>query len=297
MTGQGGAARWPGYVAALVFVSIWASWVVSTRLGVTTNLSPYDLGFLRFVVPAIVLLPVLWKNGFGVDRGRGLLVLGMILGAGAPMFLLAATGMRFAPAAHVGALLPGTMPLFVALLSFIFLGERFAGLRLLGFGLIVLGILAIGGLAALLDNGGAWRGHLMFLSAAILWAVYTLCFRRSGLGPWHAAAIISTGSLIGFAPLYFLTQQSHLLDVPWHELAFQAAIQGGGSGLLALAAYAIAVRRLGSTRGSAFTSLVPALATLIAVPVLGELPNLASILGILCVSCGVALASGIFDRR
>ncbi len=139
MTGQGLNARWPGYVAALVFVLIWASWVVSTRLGVTTNLSPYDIGFLRFVVPAIVLLPVLWKHGFGVERGRGLLVLGMIIGAGAPMFLLAATGMRFTPAAHVGALLPGTMPLFVALLSFTVLCERFGGLRLVGFALIVLG--------------------------------------------------------------------------------------------------------------------------------------------------------------
>ncbi len=126
--------------------------------------------------------------------------------------------------------------------------------------------------------------------------VYTLCFRKSGLGPWHAAAIISTGSLIVFAPVYFLTHLPHLLDVPWQELVFQASIQGGGSGLIALAAYAIAVRKLGSTRGSAFTSLVPALATLIAVPVLGELPDMISILGILCVSCGVALASGALDR-
>src|SRR4051812_26768286 len=59
VTGQTEAARWPGYVAAFAFVLIWANWVVSTRLGVTTRLTPSDLGFLRFVVPAAVLLPVL----------------------------------------------------------------------------------------------------------------------------------------------------------------------------------------------------------------------------------------------
>ena len=48
----------------------------------------------------------------------------------------------------------------------------------------------------------------------------------------------------------------------------------------------------GAPRAAVFISLTPVIAALIALPVLGERPDVATSLGIVAVSLGVALASG-----
>src|SRR5689334_6273793 len=152
-----------GAGAALTAALIWGIWIVVTRFGVTTSLTPYDETFLRFAIPAVLLLPVLFREGLALRRIGLVRTILMVAGAGLPFFLISSAGMQFAPAAHAGALLPGTMPLFVALLAALIDRERFSGARMAGFGLIVAGVLAIGGYHLLLGEGEQWRGHLLFL--------------------------------------------------------------------------------------------------------------------------------------
>jgi drug/metabolite transporter (DMT)-like permease len=285
-----------GAAAALTAALIWGSWIVITRFGVTTSLTPSDEALLRFGIPALLLLPVLWREGLALRRiGIARTVL-MFLGAGLPFFLVSTAGMQFAPAAHAGALLPGTMPLFVALLAVFVERERFSGPRVAGFGLIVAGVLAIGGYHLLLGAGGQWRGHLLFLTGAFLWAIYTHVFRRAGIGAWHGAALINFYSIVAFLPIY-LWAGSRLLQTSWPELALQGVSQGLLSGIVALLAYGSAVRRLGGPRAAVFISLTPVIAALIAIPALGEWPDGVTTLGIAAVSLGVALASGALGQR
>ena len=51
-------AAW-GLLAAL----IGAGWMVMTRFGLQQSLNAYDLIAFRYTVPAIVLLPLLFRNG------------------------------------------------------------------------------------------------------------------------------------------------------------------------------------------------------------------------------------------
>lgn len=285
-----------GAAGALGAALIWGSWIVITRFGVTTTLTPFDAAFLRFGIPAVLLLPVLWREGLALHRiGIARTVL-MVCGAGLPFFLVSTAGMQFAPAAHAGALLPGTMPLFVALLAAFVERERFGGSRLAGFGLIVAGVVAIGGYHLLLGEGGQSRGHLLFLSGALLWAIYTLAFRRAGIGAWHGAALVNFYSILAFLPFY-AWHGSRLPQASWPELALQGVSQGLLSGIVALLAYGIAVRRLGGPRAAVFISLTPVIAALIAIPALGEWPDAVTTLGIAAVSLGVALASGAIGLR
>ncbi len=285
-----------GVVAALTAAAIWGSWIVITRLGVTTTLTPHDVAFLRFAIPAAILSPVLLREGLALRRiGIGKTAL-MVAGSGLPFFLVSSSGMQFAPAAHAGALLPGAMPLFVALLAASIERERFGRVRIAGFLLIVGGIIAIGGYNLVLGSPGQWRGHVLFLGGALLWAVYTLAFRRAGIGAWHAAALINFYSIIGFAPVY-LAAGSRLPQTPWPDLALQALSQGLLSGVIALLAYGAAVGRLGAARAAVLISLTPVIAALLAIPMLGEWPDPATILGIVAVSLGVALASGAVGAR
>ncbi len=281
-----------GTAAALTTVTIWGAWVVVTRLGVTTTLGPVDVAVLRFLIPAVVLSPVLAREGFALRRIGTVKTAAMVAGAGAPFFLVSSAGMRFAPAADVGALLPGTMPLFVALLSAVLAGERFGASRLAGFGLIVTGVAAIGGGGLVGGADGAWRGHGLLLAAAGLWAGYTLALKRAGIGPWHAAALVSAYSAAGLVPVCLLGGASRLFEAPGTEVALQALFQGVLSGVVAMAAYGAAVRRLGASRAAAFSALVPVVAALLAIPVLGEVPDATTAAAIAAVAAGVVLASG-----
>jgi hypothetical protein len=133
---------WIGVTAALTAAVTSGAWVVITRLGVTTTLSPFDTAFLRYAIPTAILLPVLLREGLALRRiGVGKMAL-MVAGAGLPFSLMGAAGMQLAPAAHAGAMLPGGVPLFVTALAVLFEHERLRGWRALGFAFIVIGVIA-----------------------------------------------------------------------------------------------------------------------------------------------------------
>jgi drug/metabolite transporter (DMT)-like permease len=285
-----------GAGAAIFAVTIWAAWIVGTRHAVTGALPPEAVGLLRMIVPAVLFAPVWLRSGIAPRGIRGLVAL-CVLGAGAPFFIIVATGMKFAPAADIGPLLPGTMPLFAALLAVLFDRERIGSERLIGYALIVAGIVAIAGRGMFDLSDGSWRGHGLVLVGACLWAIYTIAFRRSRLGAFEAAALIGLWSTLlllpfGTIPLVDAWRAGH----GW-EIAAQVVIQGVFSGILGLVAYGIAVARLGASKAAAFAALAPGMAALIAIPVLGEVPDTAAIIGIAATSIGVALASGALMFR
>ena len=112
-----------GAAFGVAAVSIWASWSAITRLAVTTSLDAWDIVALRFGVAGLLLSPIVWRRGLALDRLGWLGLAGIIAGTGAPYALVAAEGLRFAPAYDGDALNPAVMPLFVALIGAIVLRE------------------------------------------------------------------------------------------------------------------------------------------------------------------------------
>jgi len=99
-----------GAIYGLSAVCIWAAFIVVSRLGVSTSLTPWDVAAIRFVVAGVCLLPYLLKRGLALDRLGWIGVAAIAIGCGAPMVLLVNAGLLVAPAAHGGALFPGVMP-------------------------------------------------------------------------------------------------------------------------------------------------------------------------------------------
>ena len=273
-------------------------WILLTRYGVTTTLSPYDITALRFVTAGLLLAPVVYQRGLGIDRIGLKTWLIIVSGAGLPYVLISSSGLLFAPAAHAGALIPGTMPLWASLLAMFFLREKIAGIRKLGLMLIPLGILIFVG-AGLSDfASGNWRGHLLFLAAAMCWASFTVAMRsagQSGFTPLHAAAVVSVVSAVIYLPVYALLLPHHIMDAPLGAIITQTLFQGVFVSIISLFAYARAIAILGASLGASFASLVPVLAMLTAIPLLGEWPKPSDYIGIAAITFGVFLSSGAYQ--
>jgi drug/metabolite transporter (DMT)-like permease len=281
-----------GALCGFAAVSIWAGWSAMTRVAVTTSLDAWDIPALRFGVAGLLLSPILVQRGIAIDRLGWLGLGGLVVGTGAPYALVAAVGLRFAPASDQGALNPGCMPLFVALISATVLGEKPSIAQKFGLSFILSGALII-----VVWCGTAWGisrsfGDALFLVASCLTACYTVIMRQAKLDPIHVAAVVSTGSLVIYAPIYLGLHGLHLTKAPIPDLTIQAIFQGLVVSIVSLVLYGRAVLILGAARGSAFGALVPALSALLAIPLLGEWPSTSDWVGIVLISAGVYLVSG-----
>ncbi len=286
-----------GLAWGLFAISIWVSWMLATRWGVRSTLSVWDLTALRFASAGLILLPVALRRGLDPRRlGPGAkgwgLAAAMVAGAGFVYQLFAASGFAFAPISHGSVMLPGTMPLFVATLSVLLLGERIAASRRIGFFLIPAGVVCLAWAGFAHGLGGEWRGQALFVFSAFLWASYTIAMRKSGLSPLDAAAFVCVWSAILYLPFYAWFASDGIARAGWGEIAFQTLIQGVLSSVVSLIAFNRALQLLGASRGASLASLVPVLATLFAIPLLGEWPAPLDWVGVAVISTGVYLAAG-----
>ncbi|CAD7026921.1 EamA/RhaT family transporter [Pseudorhizobium endolithicum] len=292
-TASGSAA--PGAAAALSVVGIWATWLISMRYSKGGMLTPLDLSLLRFGIPALVLSPFLLRTGLWPRRAGTLPLLLMIVGAGAPFFQVAAFGLLATPASAAGVLLPGTMPLATALIGMLVLGESPDRLRQAG----MLAILA-GGLLLLVGTSSGttlgWRSYLVLPFGAILWAIYTHAFRKSGLSAFEAGALICFWSTVINLPLIPLLG-SNLVVAPMSEIALQIIPQGLLSGLLATILYGVAVRMLGATKAAAYTAVTPVAAAIGGAALLGETLDGLTIAATVVTGVGVLLSTGLLSTR
>jgi len=299
-----------GTAAAL----IGGGWQVATRAATTGSqlapIAPADLVVLRYGIPALLLAPVLWRVGLvpalpaGVSRWR---LLWLWLGAGLPFGLVAMAGSRHAPAAHMGVLMAGATPLFATALAFLVWRERPGRLRGVGLVLMTAAVALLGGpslIQGFATTPGSetrlasdtWRGDLLFLLAACLWAIYTLAFRRIGLGAWQAAACVNAWSAIAVLAWVVLRGGTGLGAVPLADLAWQALWQGLLGGVLGLWTFSVAIERLGAAPAAAFGALAPVVSAIGGWIWLGDALSPLDAVAVIVAVAGVALASGAFVR-
>ena len=157
---------------------------------------------LRYAVGGLILLPILIKQAKRIPPHGWREGVVLAVCRGAPLALLVTFGVWFAPASHMGALSPGILPLFAAVLGFFFYNERIAILRVAGLGLILAGALVMAGVSLATFTSGIWRGDLMFVCAGFMGSIYAVRMRRSGLTAMQGAALIGVYSMVFYLPLY-----------------------------------------------------------------------------------------------
>jgi drug/metabolite transporter (DMT)-like permease len=208
--------------------------------------------------------------------------------------LLAYTGFFYAPATHASVLMPGSLPLWTAVLAAIVLHDRITAARALGLALIVVGDLLVGGASLLhaLEGGQIWKGDLLFMSAAFCWACYSVVVRRHGLDAVRATIAITVFAFLTYVPVYALLAAagavaSRLDSAPAGEIVFQMLFQGVGSVVISGITFTRMIQYFGPVRSTMITALVPGLSALAAVVFLGEPLHWNLIAGLLLVTAGI----------
>jgi drug/metabolite transporter (DMT)-like permease len=208
--------------------------------------------------------------------------------------ILAYTGFFYAPASHASVLMPGSLPLWTTLLAWLFLREKVATSRAVGLSFIVLGDVLVGGASLLMafDGGEVWKGDLLFMTAAMCWASYSVLVRRHGFDAVRATMAITAFAFVCFVPLFALLVGLSILptqlhQAPWSEILFQAVFQGVGSVVISGITFTQMVRHYGPVRSTMITALVPGLSALGAVWFLGEPMHWNLLAGLALVTGGI----------
>ncbi|WJM86534.1 DMT family transporter [Dickeya chrysanthemi] len=281
-----------GYVAMAIAVIAWSLFAVSIRAISASPLSIADVALFRFGIPALLLLPWLPARLHQLSNLRLREIIAILVGGGVPYFFIASLGGHLTTAAHVAALIAGTSPLSVALLAFVLFRHRVGTTQLRAILLILLGVVAmvLPGFSTTMMNGSA-----MLLLASLLWGGYTLAIRRSGLDTIGCVLLLSLPSALLLLGLMTTgVVESHLRSVTLHEMLPFLLIQGLGTGIISSLSYTVAVQKLGPSRSALIGSLCPALAYLLAVPLLGEHFSLPNVIGVVVITLGVILANAPF---
>ncbi|MFM0395070.1 DMT family transporter [Paraburkholderia phytofirmans] len=284
-------ARVAGFACAALTVMIFSGWFVVTRFGVTRELRIWDIAALRFGVGAMLLAPTVVRRGsrLPIDAwGKGLLFAVLW---GVPFVLLVALGLKLSSAAQAASVAPTLMPVFAGVFAWCFLRERQGSLRWLGYAAIVTGLVCLVSAGAAARGAPDLWGIAALAAAAVMWAVYTLLFRRSGLTPVQSAAMICVWSAALNLPAYLLLGLNRFSLASRGEIALQVCYQGVLMSGVALITYNRAVSLLGSSAATAVIALLPAVASILAIPVLGEIPSQAEGMSIAVIVLGVLLAS------
>lgn len=280
---------WTGYAAALGVVLIWTGFILISRWGGKSALTGYDVLALRLGTAAVLLLPFCRDLPLSVWRDRRLWTLA---GLGGVLYgVLVYTAFKFAPAAHGGILLPGMQPFLVTALLWGWLGERPPRSRLVGLSAIAVGVLCVAWPLLQAGDGRTLPGDALMLAASLTWAVYSVLVRRWAFSPWTLTRFVALGSALVYLPVYALWLPKGLTEVSTTQLVVQGLYQGIGPTIIAMWLFLLAVSQLGPARTGALIGLVPVLAGLAAVPLLGEPLTASLLIGLCAVSAGAWYAA------
>lgn len=284
-----------GICYVLFPVLVWAGWMVVSSYSVRSTLTAYDISALRFSTASLVLAPLAFKKGLRIGPwGRwGALWLAMMMGASYNTICM--FGFKFAPTSHA-AIIQTTVLLGSTLGGVLLLHEKFSRLQAGGV------VLSVAGIACLLEAGDAVAmphlllGHALFILGGIMWACYTVSVRKWQADPLQTTAAVCCMSGLIYVPIYVLFLPKNIGLHNWDQALFQAIYQGVINSVFALLCYNRAVKYLGASASSAFLPLIPVVASLMAMPALGEYPNLLEWAGMALAAVGVLMATGIAGR-
>ncbi|NLQ18558.1 DMT family transporter [Marinomonas sp. M1K-6] len=272
---------------ALAAVAIWTGFILVSKAGALAALALPDMMMVRFGTAFVLFSPFIWQHRKTILQWR-MFALGSI--GGLAYALSVFNGFQHAPATHAALLLPGLMPIMIAVFAYFLANERHTAASWIGILISSLGILALL-IETLLSSASYWQGDLSFVLACVFWGMFTVLLRRWKFAPWQATlGIIAVTSLL-FTPVYVLFLPHHLGEASWEMIGLQAFYQGVMATTVQMVCYGRAVHILGATKMGGLMALVPVFASVLAVPLFGEQWTLGLIIALILIIIGTLIGN------
>lgn len=263
-----------------------------------TNIPPFTLGFLRFFIPVLLFLPFLrnFKIKSLSSKDWLELILGSFFGitVNIAFFFLALQKTQSINAPIIAS----SGPVFLYILSIIFLKEKAKLKVFAGMMIALLGVLFIVLSPVLFDGKKIAFGELegnLFLVISMLGAVLHPLLYKNIVKKMDTMVITCLGFLIGsvsFLPMVvgeLQTWNFMMLDIRGIiGIIFGAFF----SSFAAYSLYNYGLSKINAEEIGLFTYIDPVIAVLIAAPLLGEYPSLYFFIGALLVFGGIFFAEG-----
>lgn len=271
--------------------AIWGSSFLFMRLG-GAEFGAVATAGVRVSIGALVLLPILWFSGHWEAlrrRAAPILFVGLINSA-LPFALFAYAVLSISTG--LSAILNATVPLFTALVSWLWLKERPRNSRVLGLAIGFVGVLLLASDTASFKPGGTGWAVLACLLACASYAVSATYTRKylTGIPPLATAAGSQLGATLGLAlPTIWFWPAHNPGLVPWLALVAVGVICTAGAYIL----FFRLIEKIGPVRTVTVTFLVPVFAIIYGTVFLGEALTPWMLMCGVVVICGTALATGL----
>lgn len=285
------------FLEALFAVVIWGATFIATKFALR-EVSPATIVWLRFGIGTLILgLTVLLRRQFALPRRNEWVYLAITGFLGVTFHQwLQATGLMTAQAT-VTAWIVATIPIFTAILGFIFLKEKLGSVRILGIVIASLGVLLVvskGNLASLASGKFGTPGDFLILISAVNWAVFSVLSRR-GLAVHPPARMMFYVMFFGwiFACLWLFAAGPGVSEIPHLTITGWSSILGLGilgSGLAYIAWYD-ALKVLPASQLGVFIYIEPLVTMVLAALLLSESVTLAAMAGGAITLLGIYLVN------
>ncbi|SCY27295.1 DMT family transporter [Paracoccus tibetensis] len=272
----------------LAFAVMWASAFTSTRM-IVTEAPPLLSLALRFALSGavgILIALIMGETWRALTRGqwRAVVILGLCQNA---LYLgLNWMAMQWIEAG-LASIIAATMPLLVALLGWMLMGERLRRMGVIGLLLGVTGVAVIMG--ARLQGGSDLTGVLMCFAAALALAVATLTVRGASSGG-NVMMVVGLQMLVGALTLGLIAPFFETWDVIYTPRLVGAFLYTViVPGLAATWVWFLLVGRIGAVRAATFHFLTPFFGVAVAALLLNESIGLGDVIGVAIIMAGILM--------
>jgi drug/metabolite transporter (DMT)-like permease len=282
------------YFEVAFAVIVWGASFIATKLALR-DLAPVTVVWLRFAIGVIILgIATILRHQFKLPQKKELLYFSLLGFLGITFHQwLQSTGLVTAQASTT-AWIVATTPIFIAILSWLFLHEKINWVQIIGIILAAMGVILVvskGDISTLINNHFGEPGDILVMISALNWAVFSILSAR-GLQKHPATQMMFYVMLIGWiftSVLFFYNQNfADIKNLTWTSLISIGFLGIFCSGLAYIAWYD-GLKAVPATQIGAFLYLEPLVAVFVAWLVLGEYMLSITLLGGVIILLGVRL--------
>jgi drug/metabolite transporter (DMT)-like permease len=253
------------------------------RYAYAGGLDTFTLLFLRFSFATILMIILLVGQRQGLPRGK---LLWQLVGMGAIGYVGQSfcylSAIKYASVGLV-ALLLYLYPVFVAILSSIFLKTKITLLKF-----TALALATFGAILTANPQGGQWLGIFLALAAALIYSIYIVIGAgvMKKVSPLQSSTIIfASASLVYGAITSIHGAQWPSSQTGWLAIAGLTLI----ATVIPVATFLAGLKRIGPTNAAMLSTLEPLVTVLLAALLFGELLQPLTLLGGVLILVGVLL--------